>query len=286
MQYAYSNLIRHSSVLTKKFPFINMSVIGSSIMGRDLICFKIGKGTQNVMFAAAFHGLEYLTSAVMMKFLFDYARSVSCKTELFGFGAEQIYGNVTLYVIPMVNPDGIDIAINGLDLQNKYHKYLYDTLGTLDYSHIWQANARGVDLNHNYDALWEPITSGAAPGKYGGRFPESEPETQAIVNLVKKIDFSMVIALHSQGEEIYYDFNNEIPSGALKLADEMAKASGYTVCRPSGTASFGGFKDWFISSFHKKGFTVEIGKGKNPLTCLSSVYSPAAKLMLCALDSF
>ena len=96
----------------------------------------------------------------------------------------------------------------------------------------------------------------------------------------------MVIALHSLGEEIYYDFNNEIPSGALKLADEMAKASGYTVCRPSGTASFGGFKDWFISSFHKKGFTVEIGKGKNPLTCLSSVYSPAAKLMLCALDSF
>ena len=95
----------------------------------------------------------------------------------------------------------------------------------------------------------------------------------------------MLIALHSQGEEIYYDFCGNAPEGARERAQKMAAAGGYRVCEPKGTAAFGGMKDWFIDEFKKEGYTLEIGKGKNPLTDLKAAYEPMAKTLLCAFEN-
>ena len=85
----------------------------------------------------------------------------------------------------------------------------------------------------------------------------------------------MLIALHTQGSEIYYDYNGTCPSGSLSIAKRMERLSGYNVCRPDGTACYGGLKDWFICEFDRPGFTIECGKGKNPLPIsdLGAIYS-------------
>ncbi len=74
-----------------------------------------------------------------------------------------------------------------------------------------------------------------------------------------------MLALHSQGREIYWDFGKNTPKCCLVLAEKMAKVSGYKVANPEPIATGGGFKDWFIERFHRWGFTVEMGIGKNPL---------------------
>ncbi len=76
---------------------------------------------------------------------------------------------------------------------------------------------------------------------------------------------SRVLALHSQGREIYWDFGQHTPRESLPLAQKMSVVSGYRVASPEPMATGGGFKDWFISRFHRCGFTVEMGLGQNPL---------------------
>ena len=144
--------------------------------------------------------------------------------------------------------------------------------GGFDFTH-WQANARGVDLNHNYEAGWaeakmlerEAGIFGGGPTRYGGEFPESEPESAALCAFVRSVDFDAVLALHSQGEEIYYDFGGLAPAGSEQIATVLSKVSGYRAAKPSGIASLSGFKDWFIATYNRPGFTVEMGLGETPL---------------------
>ena len=95
--------------------------------------------------------------------------------------------------------------------------------------------------------------------------PESEIETQLLTNLCRKVNFRHVIAFHSQGEEIYWNYKDYTPKKSFLMANILGKTSGYKVSEPEGLAVGGGFKDWFIKEFKKPAFTIEIGKGKNPL---------------------
>jgi g-D-glutamyl-meso-diaminopimelate peptidase len=107
-----------------------------------------------------------------------------------------------------------------------------------------------------------------------------------MVDFVRKTDFDILIAFHSQGKEIYYDFDGITAENSRKLAEEMAKVSGYAVCTPTGSAAFGGCKDWFIKEFGKAGFTIEIGSGQNPLPMekLNEIYDENALIILKAME--
>ena len=54
------------------------------------------------------------------------------------------------------------------------------------------------------------------------------------------------------------------------------------ICLLYTSASHGGFKDWFIEEFHKPGFTIEVGKGKNPLDCrrLDEIYNRIEEMLV------
>jgi g-D-glutamyl-meso-diaminopimelate peptidase len=144
----------------------------------------------------------------------------------------------------------------------------------------------GVDINHNYNAGWRVVKTMPGPTKYAGPYSESEPETKAIVEFVRKNDFDMLIAFHSQGREIYYDFDGITAEKSKALAERMAQVSGYAPCVPEGSASFGGCKDWFIKEFGKAGFTIEIGSGQNPLPMekLNEIYDENAMIILKAME--
>lgn len=78
-------------------------------------------------------------------------------------------------------------------------------------------------------------------------------------------NFNLVIAFHTQGKEIYWQFQNYTPSKSRQIVDTFATVSGYTVADTPYNSSFAGYKDWFIQDYRRPGFTIEAGIGENPL---------------------
>ncbi len=285
MSYDYEKMLSQCNQLVKKYRFIDMFSIGESVMEKKLICLKAGIGKKKLFINGAHHGLEYLTAAFILRFLNDFANAYQNNITLFGYDVGELYKKVSLYAVPMVNPDGVDIAVNGIDITNPYHRKLISMVGIHSFNKVWQANANGVDINHNYDANWKVVKEYPCPTGYAGPYSESEPETKAIVDFVRSENFDMLIAFHSQGGEIYYDFDGSFAKESVDVVKRMSQVSGYRAAMAEGTAAFGGCKDWFIKEFGKAGFTVEIGHGKNPLPeeMLDKIYEENAKIVLCSM---
>lgn len=284
----YEWLIGSIRKLRCRFNDMQVFSIGRSVMGRRIPAVIIGTGAHPVLFVGAHHALEYITSAVLVKFAWELCGHIESGEKFHGINVRNIMGRKCLYIIPMLNPDGVELHQNGTDsapyLKNRLIKI---SGGNFD---GWQANIRGVDLNHNYNAGFRILRrletengiTGPSPRQFGGYRPESEPETHALCNLCRRMMFSRVYAFHSQGEEIYWEYGDRTPRYSMSMAKKLAGTCGYAVGQPYGMASYGGFKDWFIDVFAKPGFTVEIGKGKNPLPIsdFGAVYAKIEKMLV------
>lgn len=243
--------------LKQQYPALKIKIAGQSVLGRHLYTAEVGHGAGKLLLCGAFHGMESLTTTLLLRYL-------ECLLQ-----REVLLCRVTF--LPMLNPDGVQIQQLGWMHGGRNCRRVW-VAGKGDTSR-WQANSRGVDLNHNFDAGWQNLRYremqsgilGPAPTRFGGYFPESEPETRAVCELCRREQFSAAVALHTQGEEIYWDFGEFTPPESLLLAQKMAQASGYTVSHPEGLAVGGGFKDWFLCQFQRVAFTIECGYGVNPL---------------------
>lgn len=98
-----------------------------------------------------------------------------------------------------------------------------------------------------------------------GRHPLSRVETQALYDLTRRVSPDLVIAFHTQGQVIYYQYGDIPVPGAEELARRFAQLSGYAVEDTPYNSSFAGYKDWFIQEYRRPGFTIEAGLGTNPL---------------------
>lgn len=273
MTYTYENLKVALSSFCHKYPFAKCGTIGKSVMGKELYSIQLGTGPGKLICVGAHHSLEWLTSVLLMSFADAYAHAYQTETPLEGIDTTSLFSRCSITLIPMLNPDGIELVAGRLLPDNPYYQEaLQLNGGRTDFGSVWQSNIRGVDLNHNYDAAWyegkqleEVERIGPGPTRFAGPYPESEPESHAMADFTRELLPDVVIAYHSQGEEIYYDFRGHIPPGGAKLAEEMAALSGYRLSQPEGFAGFGGYKDWFIDAIDRPGYTIEIGLGKNPI---------------------
>ncbi len=269
--YVYERMMEELRALSEAHPFLQVSTLGRSLVGRPIPLVRMGEGRKGVLYVGTHHGMEWITSLLLMKYLREYAEAVAGSKSFFGLSAGYLFATRTVYVVPMLNPDGVELQVKGADPDNPLTDRLQAMSGG-DFSR-WQANGRGVDLNHNYDAgfatykAMEPGLGirGGGPTRYAGEYPESEPETAALCAFLRSTEVAMLLALHTQGGEIYADYNGYYPPGSRALARRMAELSGYTVARPEAAASYGGLKDWFIAETKRPGFTLECGKGVNPL---------------------
>lgn len=267
----YSVYEKYVKELSGKYKSLKIATCGKSLLGKDIFAFVIGNGKKNVIYVSGTHGIEWLTSLLLLKFTESLASAYENEGLLSGFKVKEILEKVRLIIIPELNPDGIEISIKGSQACGKYKAENYDICKG-DFR-FWSANARGVDINHNFNADWYSLReaerkagiSSPSPSRYGGAFPESEPETQAITRLCREISIDMLMSFHSQGEEIFYEYGKNTPEKALYIAKMFSALTDYTLVKNEGLYSSGGLKDWFIEEFKRPAFTVEIGKGKNPL---------------------
>ena len=277
--------------LCEKYPFLKSGSIGKSVLGRDIKLLRLGKGADYILYTAAIHGSERLTATVLLRFIEELCEAVKVGGKVAGVDARRaLYGKGIMFV-PVCNPDGCEIALKGAKGCGDLAPRLYKLCGG-DFSH-WNANARGVDLNHNFDAGWDELHQlerehgfyGPGPTRFGGLKPHSEPETAALVDLCLKVNIRYVMCFHSQGEVIYWDYGGINTHRGHKMAEIFAASSGYALDVPTTLAVGGGFKDWFIERFSRPGFTIELGKGKNPLppTDGEKIYSQVREMMMLGL---
>lgn len=274
INYTYEIMERNIQGLKKRYPFIEVGTAGKSVLGRELYYIKLGNGPKEVFYNGSHHSLEWITSVLLMKFVENFAKAYADGTPLAGQNVRDIWNKCTIYIMPMVNPDGIDLVLNGLKSDNPYYNELITwNNGSKNFSKVWQANIRGVDLNHNYDASWELTKkaeaaygiTGPGPTRFGGMHPESEPESKAVADFTRKHNFRLVLAYHSQGEVIYWTYLNKTPVESSRIVEFFSKVSGYKPVEAYGIESYAGYKDWFIEKFGRPGFTIEVGRGTNPL---------------------
>lgn len=267
-RYGYLELLNDLDEICSGDPGIRYGVIGKSVMGKDIPYIAIGRGKIHLHVNAGMHANEWLNVPCLMFFVKNYIKALNQKATFHGHEPDLWFEEITLWVLPMLNPDGIELVLSGPGEDHPWKKDLLElNAGDTDFSN-WKANIRGVDLNDQFPAFWDEEASrrgktGPGPRDFGGESPLSEPESIALANWTKERKFDAVIALHSQGQEVYWNYRNEEPEHSENWAGQLADAAGYKAVKLFGSDA--GYKDWFILEFRRPGFTVETGLGVNPL---------------------
>lgn len=293
IDYTYDIMEIDIDGLEARYPFLETGIAGRSVLGRNLYYIRLGTGPVEVHYNGAHHGLEWITTPMLMKFIENFCRAYALGYSIRGYNVREIWNRSSIYIVPMVNPDGVNLVLEGLQPSNPYYDQLLQWNRTgLPFSQVWQANIRGTDLNRNYPASWEEAKAqeeslgifGPGPTRYGGPYPLSEPETQTMVNFTRQHDFKLVIAYHTQGEVIYWLYKNMQIPRAREIGEIFARASGYELSETPYEAAYAGYKDWFIEEFGRPGYTIEVGLGRNPLPIsqFDTIYNNNEEIMLLA----
>ena len=253
-------------------------------MSRDISSLKSRYGSnpnasRQILIHAGIHAREYMTPLLVMKqaeHLLAFYDSGSYQ----GRKLSDILAGVAIHIVPMVNPDGVTIsqfgvsALRSADLRRIVNQcYAQDqadgrtTQSFERYQALWKANGRGVDLNQNFPALWDSITTGpshASYANYKGTSALSEPESKALANLANSANWTMTISYHSMGNLVYWDFaGNKVAEQSKELAELVTGISGYRTNRSSGK---GGFKDYVqIKDSPIPSLTIEVGSVACPM---------------------
>lgn len=286
-RYDYAAMMEDLARLGEVYPFMRQREIGSSVMGKPLPEVQIGRGARRVHVNGSFHANEWITTPLLIRFLNEYVLALTNQQTIRGLQMGPWYANVTMSAVPMVNPDGVNLVLNGLPAEEPYRsEALAINNGSTDFS-LWKANIRGVDLNNQFPARWEIEAERReqqpSPANYPGSAPLTEPEAQAMAQLAVESDFQRVLAFHTQGEVIYWGFENLEPPESAVLANEFARVSGYEPIQF--VDSYAGYKDWFIQQWRRPGFTIEAGLGTNPLpfTQFEEIYQENLGILLANL---
>jgi len=204
-------------------------IIGKSLLSRPIYCFTVRKTEYPIVILQySIHAREYITAYLALKQIERFIK--------FGkFG--------TAHFIPIVNPDGVYIALND--------------------NPLYKANARLVDLNVNFDAGWgkgEKNVYTPSSENYIGKNPFSEPETKALRDFTIQVRPTATISYHSKGEEIYWEYgqSGEKAVRDFEFAKSVAFVTGYQIKRTP--YSSGGYKDWCINSLSIPALTIEVGE--------------------------
>lgn len=274
----YKDMMDHLAGMASES--LTVSSIGRSLLGREIPMIGIGQGKKVCVYVGAVHSMEWHTALILLRFAEELAEWQAEDRFRYGMDPRFVLSGRRVCIIPMLNPDGVELFHGGIAEGGVMSDRLRKMNPSCDFSR-WQANARGVDINHNFNAGFEDYRKIAAemgidsPGatRFPGEFPESEPEAQAICGFLRSIGGArLLMALHTQGEEIYWDYNGFAPGAQLSAARVLARYCGYTVARPDGAASYSGLKDWALLEFGPLAFTLECGRGTNPLPAADTPY--------------
>ena len=282
--------------LAARYPFITLTTVGNSVTGSPIQALEMGTGTRHVFYNASHHANEWITTPLLLKYLEDYADAYATGGRIGGVAASRLYTGTMLHIVPLVNPDGVDLVTGAINSGGYYQKArtLAANYPSIPVPSGWKANIRGVDLNSNYPADWEKerdikFAQGytkPGPRDYVGPSALSEPESRAMYDYTRANNFALTLSYHTQGRVIFWKYQDYEPENAYAIGQRMAAASGYAL--QAGPAnSYAGYRDWFIQTYNRPGYTIEAGLGTNPLPIsqFNTIYRDNVGILTIGMDA-
>ncbi len=284
--YSYETMLSDAEKLKNMYPeLIKTSSIGKSVEGRDLLLIEFGKGKKKVFVCGTHHAREYIATTYLMYAIDQYAYCYRTGKNWGKYNPRSILDEITFCIVPMVNPDGVNLVQNGIE--STQHALSLSGMGLYEgkkYGYeSWKANVRGVDVNWNYDKDWsiERNKNGRGSSGFNGEYPNSEPETLAMTNYVDSNSFEAYLSFHTQGQIFYWADSTENP---LYLQQAIKKDTGFSGIQETCTGVGGSFFDYVYRKFNKATITVElcpyVGNYPYPDRNFDTVWKPAKNILL------
>lgn len=266
-EYTYEQMCADLEALRTRYPkLISVSSIGTSVEGREIPVFTLGTGKREVLICATMHAREFVCTNFVMYMAEQYCMSYEKDERFAGLSYRKLFDNTRLVIVPMLNPDGVNIAQKGLagakDPQKLQSMILENTMKSGFYA--WKANANGVDLNRNWPYFWGEDRKIKAPASanYNGTGPCTEPEIIAMKNLIDSTPYYLFGSLHTSGEVIYWlDGRNpqEMEDAHYPVVKKIADWIGYTMLKSDLNPNFSSYMmDYSRGMYGKPSFTLEL----------------------------
>lgn len=276
IEYDYSVFIFLVFTFMSKYSFLDFKIIGNTEMDKNIYSIIFGNGKNNVIYVGGTHANEWITVPILMKYIEAISDAYINNKEIYGYNAKEIFEKSSIHFVPMLNPDGINLVINGISSAGSFThtvQNIADSYPSIRFPSGWKANIKGIDINLQFPAGWnrakeikfEQGFTTPAPRDFVGNFPLEASEAIAIYDYIISNNFNVLLTYHSQGNVIYYKYLDFEPEGAYELGNKLATSSGYLLEVTPYESSFAGLKDWFIFKHNKPGYTIEVGTGVNPL---------------------
>lgn len=255
---------------------------GKSVLGKNILATHVGdySGPQ-VLIQAGIHAREYITTLLLI----EQARNLHNNNLVQGGG---------IYFVFLTNPDGTEIALDGIESVECEITRNYLTLAnnnSLDFSK-YKANINLVDLNTNFDANWGNGAQNGfcpAPENFVGFYPNSEREVLSLINFTLQTKPLITISYHSKGNIIFWGFDNQTPENEERdrnIGEALSNTTSYPLVFTEN--STGGYKDWCINTLKIPAYTIEVGDEtlEHPLQeeVLPEIYQRNKDVPLIALE--
>ncbi len=251
---------------------IKITSLGKSEANYNIPMITLGNGDKKALIIGAIHAREHITTKYILRCVEDYCFAATSKSGKIGsYNARNMLNEYTLYIVPCVNPDGLEIIRSRLTPQNYKVKNLNE----------YKANYNGVDLNRNFPLAWEQINNGVnAPADYyfKGYSAADQKETQALMNLCNSNEFEFMLSIHIKGNCLYWGdtYNTQHNAEYKAFAKDIANACDFYMPNPTTKPSSygGGFENWFRHTYNRPGVCIELSDVENTIKpCDNSNYT-------------
>lgn len=268
-KYTYNEMKKDIYTLQKKYSdYLNVNIIGTTVDNRDIYELVLGNPSapKCVMFQATAHAREYMCSQLVMKQVEYYLDNYEKKYNKQSY--HEIFDKVCVRIVPMTNPDGVTIAQKGINgIRNKKLRKKLKKMRGIGNPSRWKANARGVDLNRQFDYRFKKnksLSKYACYAGYGGPRPASENESKALLYVVNTYKPKAVVNYHAMGNVIFHNYagNKATKKKVVKLTSKIRSITGYSYIS---TSQSPGFANYLIKKKNIPSTTVEIGTNTTPV---------------------
>ncbi|MBQ8085313.1 MAG: hypothetical protein IJ232_04320 [Lachnospiraceae bacterium] len=268
-KYTYTEMLNDINKISEKYPdYIHVSIIGKTVDNRNIHDIVLGnpEAPKCVMFQASAHAREYMCSQLVMRQIEYYLENYNKRYK--GESYHDIFDKVCVHIVPMTNPDGVTLAQKGVNgLRSKSLRKKLKRMRGIGNPSNWKANARGVDINRQFDYKFprgRSLNKYACYAGYGGPRPASERESKALLYVVNTYKPKATVSYHAMGNVVFHGYKCDKTTSKKmqRLTAKIKSITGYSYLY---TEPGPGFANYINYKKHIPSTTVEIGMYTTPV---------------------